>query len=245
MTNLLEIKHLKKSFGQQMVLKDINFTIKKGEVICIIGSSGSGKSTALRCINLLDEPDSGEIIYLGENILTRQANIREYRQHLGMVFQQFNLFNNLTVLDNCTLGPIKGLKLSKLEAEKSAIYYLSLVGMEQYINAKPYQLSGGQKQRVAIARSLTMKPDLILFDEPTSGLDPELVGEVLGAMKTLTKLGQTMIIVTHEMDFAQEVADSIIFIDEGLIVEQGTPETIFKNPVHPRTKEFLDRFILK
>lgn len=244
MKKILEVNHLSKKFGEQTVLKDVSFSINEGEVLCVIGASGSGKSSLLRCIDLLDFPSSGEIIYKGQDIMTNTQKPRDYRQGLGMVFQQFNLFNNLTVLKNCTLGPIKALKIPKEEAEQLAIKFLSLVEMDEHINAKPHQLSGGQKQRVGIARALTMSPDLILFDEPTSGLDPELVGEVLGVMKTLTQLKQTMIIVSHEMGFVQEVADRIIFIDEGVVVEEGIPSEIFKAPKEERTKEFLKRILI-
>ncbi len=238
---MIDIQHLSKSFGTNEVLKDIDFSVKKGEVVCIIGSSGSGKSTLLRCINLLEKPSGGQIIYKGKNILDREHDIYEYRTKLGMVFQQFNLFNNHNVLSNCMVGQIKVLKRSKEEAEKVAMKYLKVVGMEQYINAKPKQLSGGQKQRVAIARTLSMEPDVILFDEPTSALDPETVGEVLKVMKELAEMGLTMLIVTHEMEFAREVADRIVFMDKGVIEEEGSPEKIFNNPTKERTKEFLKR----
>lgn len=243
MANILEIRNLSKWFGKNEVLKDISFTVKSGEVVTIIGSSGSGKSTLLRCINLLEKPTSGDIYYRGENILGDKQNIYDYRSHLGMVFQQFNLFNNLNVLDNCTVGPIKVLKKSKDSAEKLAKEYLETVGMASYINAKPKQLSGGQKQRVAIARALTMQPDVLLFDEPTSALDPEMVGEVLETMKKLASSGLTMVVVTHEMEFAREVSDRVIFMDKGLIAEEDTPEVIFNHPKEERTKEFLMRIL--
>lgn len=239
MENVIEVQHLSKSFGTHEVLKDIDFSVKKGEVICIIGSSGSGKSTLLRCINLLEKPTGGEIIYSGEDILDDKHNIYEYRTKLGMVFQQFNLFDNHNVLHNCMVGQIKVLKRSKEEAKKVALKYLRVVGMEQYVNAKPKQLSGGQKQRVAIARALSMEPDVILFDEPTSALDPEMVGEVLKVMKELAQSGLTMLVVTHEMGFAKEVSDRVVFMDKGVIAEEGTPEQIFNNPTVERTREFL------
>jgi putative lysine transport system ATP-binding protein len=241
MEQLINVRHLRKSFGTREVLKDINFSVKKGEVVCIIGSSGSGKSTLLRCINLLEKPTGGEVIYKDENILDDKHDIYEYRKHLGMVFQQFNLFNNHNVLSNCVVGQQKVLKRSKAEAEKVAMKYLQVVGMDQYVNAKPKQLSGGQKQRVAIARALSMEPDVMLFDEPTSALDPEMVGEVLKVMKELAGLGLTMLIVTHEMGFAKEVADRVVFMDQGVIAEEGKPEQIFNNPKEERTREFLKR----
>ncbi|NLX61320.1 MAG: amino acid ABC transporter ATP-binding protein [Tissierellia bacterium] len=239
MEKILDIQNLRKSFGNNQVLKDINFSVNKGEVVCIIGSSGSGKSTLLRCINLLERPDGGKIIYNGKNILNNGINVNEYRTKLGMVFQQFNLFNNLNVLDNCTVGQMKVLKRSKKEAEEIAIRYLKVVGMDKYINAKPRQLSGGQKQRVAIARALAMEPEVMLFDEPTSALDPEMVGEVLKVMKELAEMGLTMLVVTHEMGFAREVSDRVIFMDKGVIAEEGRPEEIFNNPIQERTREFL------
>ena len=241
MEKVVEIKHLSKSFGEHKVLKDIDFSVNKGEVVCIIGSSGSGKSTLLRCVNLLEIPTGGEIIYNGENILDDKHDIYKYRSKLGMVFQQFNLFNNHDVLSNCVVGQMKVLGRSKEEAEKIAMKYLDLVGMSNYINAKPKQLSGGQKQRVAIARALSMEPDVILFDEPTSALDPEMVGEVLNIMKELAESGLTMLIVTHEMDFAREVSDRVVFMNNGIIEEEGAPEDIFNNPKKERTREFLKR----
>lgn len=241
MEKVVDIRHLSKSFGAHEVLKDIDFSVNKGEVVCIIGSSGSGKSTLLRCVNLLEKPSGGEIIYNGENILDDKHDIRAYRTKLGMVFQGFNLFNNHNVLSNCTVGQMKVLKRSKEEAEKVAMKYLKVVGMERYINAKPKQLSGGQKQRVAIARALSMEPDVMLFDEPTSALDPEMVGEVLKVMKELAESGLTMLIVTHEMDFAKEVSDRVVFMDKGVIAEEGSPEQIFNNPTQERTREFLKR----
>ncbi len=241
MMKVIEVKHLEKVFGENVVLRDISLDVYKGEVVCIIGSSGSGKSTLLRCINLLEEPTAGEITYHGENILSSKLSRTEYRTKLGMVFQQFNLFNNLTALENCTVGQIKVLKRDKKEAEKTAMKYLELVGMDQYINARPSQLSGGQKQRVAIARALSMEPDALLFDEPTSALDPEMVGEVLKVMKTLASSGLTMVVVTHEMDFARDVANRVLFMDKGIIVEDAPPEEIFTNPKNERTREFLKR----
>ncbi len=241
MERIIEIKHLSKSFGTNEVLKDIDFYVNKGEVISIIGSSGSGKSTLLRCVNLLEEPSGGEIIYQGENILDNNHDLNMYRTKLGMVFQQFNLFNNLNVIDNCTVAQIKVLGRSKEEAREMAMKYLKVVGMDQYINAKPKQLSGGQKQRVAIARALSMEPDVILFDEPTSALDPEMVGEVLKVMKDLAETGLTMLVVTHEMEFASQVSDRVVFMDKGVIAEEGSPEEIFNNPREERTKEFLGR----
>lgn len=241
MEKVIEIQHLNKSFGTHEVLKDIDFSVQKGEVVSIIGSSGSGKSTLLRCINLLEKPSGGQIIYNGENILDEKHDIFAYRKNLGMVFQQFNLFNNHNVLQNCIVGQIKVLKRSKEEAEKVALRYLKIVGMDKYIHAKPKQLSGGQKQRVAIARALSMEPDVMLFDEPTSALDPEMVGEVLKVMKELANTGLTMLIVTHEMEFAKEVSDRIVFMEKGVIAEEGTPEQIFYHPKQERTKEFLKR----
>lgn len=241
MEKVIDIQHLSKSFGAHEVLKDIDFSVKKGEVVCIIGSSGSDKSTLLRCVNLLEKPSGGQIIYNGENILDDKHDIYAYRTKLGMVFQQFNLFNNHNVLSNCVVGQMKVLKRSREEAEKVAMKYLKVVGMDKYINAKPRQLSGGQKQRVAIARALSMEPDVMLFDEPTSALDPEMVGEVLKVMKELAESGLTMLIVTHEMGFAKEVSDRVVFMDKGVIAEEGSPEQIFNNPTQERTREFLKR----
>ena len=241
MENIIEIKHLSKSFGEHEVLRDVNFNVRKGEVVCLIGSSGSGKSTLLRCVNLLERPSGGDIIYRGENILGDHHDIEKYRTHLGMVFQQFNLFNNLDVLTNCTVGQQKVLKRSKEEAKEKALKYLEVVGMAKDQNAKQRQLSGGQKQRVAIARALSMDPDVMLFDEPTSALDPEMVGEVLKVMRMLADQGNTMLIVTHEMGFAKEVADRIVFMDKGVIVEEGHPDVVLVNPQHERTKAFLAR----
>lgn len=243
MDNIIEVRHLSKWFGSNEILKDINFNVKKGEVVCIIGASGSGKSTLLRCINLLEKPSGGEIFYRGKNVLSDKHNLQEYRTKMGMVFQQFNLFNNHNVLGNCTVGQIKVLGRKKEEAVETAMKYLKVVGMDQYINAKPSQLSGGQKQRVAIARALSMEPDVMLFDEPTSALDPEMVGEVLNVMKDLAKSGLTMLVVTHEMGFAAEVADRVVFMDKGVIAEEGTAREIFNNPKQERTREFLRRII--
>jgi len=241
MNNVIEIKHLSKSFGAHQVLKDIDFSVRAGEAVCIIGSSGSGKSTLLRCINLLEKPSGGQIIYRGQDILTNPSNVYALRAKLGMVFQQFNLFNNYDVLGNCVVGQMKVLRRSREEAEEMALKYLRLVGMEQFIHARPRQLSGGQKQRVAIARALAMEPDVMLFDEPTSALDPEMVGEVLKVMATLAASGMTMLIVTHEMAFAREVAHRVVFMDQGVIAEEGPPEQIFINPQQERTRQFLQR----
>lgn len=241
---ILEINHLKKSFGANQVLKDISLTVHKGEVISIIGSSGSGKSTFLRSINLLEEPTGGEILFHGQNVLEKGYDLTTYREKLGMVFQSFNLFENLNVLENAIVAQTTVLKRSRSEAEAIAKENLNKVGMtEQYWAAKPKQLSGGQKQRVAIARALSVNPEAMLFDEPTSALDPEMVGEVLKTMKELAKTGLTMLIVTHEMEFAKEVSDRIIFMDQGVIAEQGTPQEIFENPKEERTKTFLQRFL--
>ena len=241
---IIEIKHLKKSYGQNEVLKDISLSVNKGEVISIIGSSGSGKSTFLRSINLLEEPTAGEILFHGQDVLAKDYNLTEYREKLGMVFQSFNLFENLNVLENAVVAQTTVLKRSREEAEKIAKENLTKVGMtEQYWKAKPKQLSGGQKQRVAIARALSVNPEAMLFDEPTSALDPEMVGEVLKTMQDLAKSGLTMIIVTHEMEFARDVADRVIFMDKGVIAEEGTPEQIFEHPQQERTKEFLQRFL--
>ncbi|WP_414841044.1 amino acid ABC transporter ATP-binding protein [Enterococcus saccharolyticus] len=243
MSAIIEINHLKKSFGSNEVLKDINATVNKGEVLTIIGSSGSGKSTLLRCINLLEKPTSGKILYKGENVLAKGYSLPKYRTHLGMVFQSFNLFNNMDVLENCVTGQVTVLKRNREEAKQVALENLKKVGMERFVSAKPAQLSGGQKQRVAIARALSMDPDVMLFDEPTSALDPEMVGEVLKTMKDLAETGLTMVIVTHEMGFAKEVSDRVIFMDKGVIAEEGTPEDIFVHPKEARTKEFLRRVL--
>lgn len=240
---ILEVKHLGKAFGSNQVLRDIDFSVSPGDVTCIIGPSGSGKSTLLRCLNMLETPSTGEINYHGTDITSKNVNVSEYRSKVGMVFQNFNLFNNMTALKNCTVGQVKVLKKSKEEAEKKALYYLEKVGMAPYINAKPKQLSGGQKQRVAIARALAMEPEILLFDEPTSALDPQMVGEVLAVMRTLAKEGITMIIVTHEMAFARDVSNHVVFMADGVIEEEGTPADIFGNPQKAKTKEFLSRFI--
>ena len=240
--NILEIRHLGKSFGTHEVLRDIDFTVKKGDVISIIGASGSGKSTLLRCINLLETPSSGQILYHGTDVAGRGVNAPEYRSHVGMVFQSFNLFNNMTVLKNCMVGQMKVLKRSKEEARQQALKYLEKVGMAPYINAKPRQISGGQKQRVAIARALAMDPEVLLFDEPTSALDPEMVGEVLNVMQTLAQEGMTMLVVTHEMAFARDVSSQVVFMHQGVICEQGTPAQVFGAPQQQETKEFLARF---
>ncbi len=242
---IIKIKHLRKDFGTRTVLKDINFDVSEGEVVAIIGSSGSGKSTLLRCVNLLEKPTSGEILYHNSDVITGQIALSKLRSKVGMVFQQFNLFSNLTVLDNCIIGQMKVLKRNKQEAEEMSKKYLTKVGMERFINAKPHQLSGGQKQRVAIARALAMEPEVLLFDEPTSALDPEMVGEVLKVMKDLAESGLTMLVVTHEMGFAHDVANRVVFMDQGVIVEDDVPEVIFENPKHDRTKEFLSRMLNK
>ena len=240
--NILEIRHLGKSFGTHEVLRDIDFTVKKGDVISIIGASGSGKSTLLRCVNLLETPSSGQILYHGTDVAGRGVNAPEYRSHVGMVFQSFNLFNNMSVLKNCMVGQMKVLKRSKEEARQQALKYLEKVGMAPYINAKPRQISGGQKQRVAIARALAMHPEVLLFDEPTSALDPEMVGEVLNVMQTLAQEGMTMLVVTHEMAFARDVSSQVVFMHQGVICEQGTPAQVFGAPQQQETKEFLARF---
>jgi putative lysine transport system ATP-binding protein len=242
---IVDVRHLFKSFGNNIVLRDINFTVSRGEVVCVIGSSGSGKSTLLRCLNLLEKPDGGEIYYNGINILDSKINLAQYRTKLGMVFQQFNLFNNCNVLKNCTVGQTVVNRKTPEAAQRTAIQYLEKVGMSAYINAKPSQLSGGQKQRVAIARALSMEPDALLFDEPTSALDPEMVGEVLSVMKDLAKSGMTMVVVSHEMQFAGEIADRVVFMDGGIIVEEGPPQQIFNNPKMERTKTFLKRTLEK
>ena len=240
---LIKVEGLEKAFGKVDVLKGINIDIKKGEVVVIIGPSGCGKSTFLRTLNLLEEPTGGHIYFEGADITSKSANINLHRQKIGMVFQQFNLFPHMTILKNMTLAPMKLLKVSKEDAEKRALELLERVGLADRADAYPAQLSGGQKQRVAIVRALCMQPDVMLFDEPTSALDPEMVGEVLEVMKTLANEGMTMAIVTHEMGFAREVADRIIFIDEGIIAEEGTPEEIFKNPKSDRLKDFLGKVL--
>ena len=245
MEEILRLEHLEKTFGDHKVLRDINFSVSKGEVISVIGSSGSGKSTMLRCINLLEEPTGGKIIFEGMDICGKEMNLCQYRSRVGMVFQQFNLFNNMNTLANCVSPQMTVLKRTRAEAEKIAKEYLYKVGMSAYLNARPSQLSGGQKQRVAIARTLSMSPDIILFDEPTSALDPEMVGEVLDVMRSLADSGLTMIVVTHEMAFARDVSDRVIFMDGGVILEDSTPDEIFNNPKEARTKEFLTRFLAR
>ena len=240
---IITVNHLSKSFGDHKVLRDVDFSVSKGEVVSIIGSSGSGKSTLLRCLNLLEKPSGGEILYRGKSIRTEGFDLGMYRAHVGMVFQQFNLFNNMTALENCVVGQMKVLRRSRKEAEHNALTYLRKVGMDIYQHAKPRQLSGGQKQRVAIARALAMNPEVLLFDEPTSALDPEMVGEVLAVMKDLASSGLTMLVVTHEMGFARDVSDRVVFMDGGIIVENDVPEEIFTNPKHPRTREFLSRIL--
>jgi putative lysine transport system ATP-binding protein len=242
--NIISIQELSKSFGDHEVLRKIDFDVKKGEVICILGSSGSGKSTLLRCVNKLEQQTNGRILYHGKEVRNAQREVNQYRSRVGMVFQSFNLFNNMTVLKNCMEGTRKVLHLSKEESYERAIRHLKAVGMAPYINARPDQLSGGQKQRVAIARGLCMNPEVLLFDEPTSALDPEMVGEVLNVMKDLASTGLTMIIVTHEMDFARDVASRILFMDKGYVIEDAPPQEFFTNPKNPRTKEFLSRFIV-
>ena len=239
MENVIDIRHLRKSFGAHEVLKDIDFSVGKGEVACIIGSSGSGKSTLLRCINLLETPDAGEILFHGKNVLSGDVSLGNYHARVGMVFQQFNLFNNMTVLKNCMVGQMKVLKRPAEESRENALKYLQRVGMEPFINAKPRQLSGGQKQRVAIARALAMDPEVLLFDEPTSALDPEMVGEVLAVMQSLAESGLTMLVVTHEMGFARNVASKVVFMDEGVIAAQGTPQEVLENPDDARLRAFL------
>ena len=243
--SIIEISHLKKAFGDNEVLHDISFSVNQGDVISVIGSSGSGKSTMLRCINLLEKPTSGQILFHGNDITNGYIKLSEYRSKVTMVFQSFNLFNNLSVLGNCTIGMRKVLGISRCEAEETAKMNLSKVGMSAYINAKPKQLSGGQKQRVAIARALCMKPEVILFDEPTSALDPEMVGEVLNVMKFLASEGLTMIVVTHEMAFARDVSKRVIFMDKGIVEEDNTPNIIFNHPEKQRTREFLSRILDK
>ena len=239
---ILQVNHLSKSFGSNLVLKDIDFTVSTGDVISIIGASGSGKTTLLRCINLLETPSSGEILYHGKNVLGRGTRAPEYRSHVGMVFQSFNLFNNMTVLENCMTGQIKVLKRGKEEARRHAMEYLERVGMAPFINARPRQISGGQKQRVAIARAMAMDPEILLFDEPTSALDPEMVGEVLDVMQALAESGMTMLVVTHEMAFARDVSSRVVYMSGGVICEQGSPKEIFGNPQKQETIDFLSRF---
>ncbi len=240
---VIKVNHLSKSFGKHVVLRDIDFSVSTGDVTCIIGASGSGKSTLLRCMNLLETPTTGEILYHGKNIADGHTDAAGYRAKVGMVFQSFNLFNNMTVLQNCMIGQTKVMKKEKDAAKASALSYLEKVGMAPYINAKPRQLSGGQKQRVAIARALAMEPEVLLFDEPTSALDPQMVGEVLDVMQQLAKEGLTMIIVTHEMAFARDVSNHVVYMSDGVIEEEGTPHQIFTDPQSIKTKDFLSRFM--
>ena len=240
---ILQVNHLSKSFGANVVLRDIDFTVSRGDVTTIIGASGSGKSTLLRCINLLETPTSGEILFHDKSVTGKGVKASAYRTKVGMVFQSFNLFDNMTVLENCMVGQTKVLRKNKEEARENAMKYLEKVGMAPYINARPRQLSGGQKQRVAIARALAMEPELLLFDEPTSALDPEMVGEVLSVMRDLAREGMTMIVVTHEMAFARDVSNHVVFMSEGVICEEGTPEAVFEHPQQVRTQEFLSRFL--
>ncbi len=239
---LVSVHDLKKAFGEREILKGISFDIYRGDVVCVIGPSGSGKSTLIRCVNYLEHPTGGDICYRGESVMKHFKKLTQFRTKVGMVFQSFNLFNNMTVLENCTVGQIKVLGKSKEEAHETALKYLKHVGMDSYVNAKPHQLSGGQKQRVAIARALALEPEVLLMDEPTSALDPEMVGEVLRVIRDLAESGFTMVIVTHEMAFARDVSNRVIFIDQGVIAEDDAPEVLFKNPKNPRTKEFLGRF---
>ncbi|WP_418232422.1 amino acid ABC transporter ATP-binding protein [Butyricicoccus sp.] len=240
---ILRVEHLSKSFGKREILRDIDFSVHPGDVTSIIGASGSGKSTLLRCINLLELPTSGRILYHNADMTSGRGNVAAYRAKVGMVFQSFNLFNNMTVLENCTVGQIRVLKKKKEAARETAMRYLDRVGMAPYANARPQQISGGQKQRVAIARALAMQPEILLFDEPTSALDPEMVGEVLNAMRLLAQDGMTMLVVTHEMAFARDVSNRVVYMNRGVICEDGTPEQIFGNPQKPETREFLARFI--
>lgn len=240
---VIELVHLQKQFGENTVLRDINLSVSEGEVLSIIGASGSGKSTMLRCINLLETPTSGQVLYHGRDITSHDMNLSQYRAKVGMVFQSFNLFNNMTALNNCITGQVTVLKRSREEAEATAMKYLERVGMAPYINARPSQLSGGQKQRVAIARALAMEPEALLFDEPTSALDPQMVGEVLDVMRSLADDGLTMIVVTHEMAFARDVSTNVVFMSDGVICEEGSPEDIFENPQDQKTKDFLSRFL--
>lgn len=240
---MIEVKNLNKSFGKNHILKDVDLHVEKGEVVVIIGPSGSGKSTFLRCLNLLETPDSGEVIFEGNEITSKKVNINRLREKMGMVFQQFNLFPHKTVLQNMTISPIKVKGMPEEKANEIALQLIKKVGLEDKVKSYPGQLSGGQKQRIAIARALAMEPDVMLFDEPTSALDPEMVGEVLSVMKNLASEGMTMVVVTHEMGFAKEVGDRVIFMDEGRILEQDKPEEFFSNPKNPRTKEFLSKIL--
>ncbi len=240
---ILELNHLQKQFGEHQVLRDISLTVRRGQTVSIIGASGSGKSTMLRCINLLETPTGGEVLFHGQNVQNKDFNLSDYRAKVGMVFQSFNLFNNMTALENCMIGQTTVLHRSKAEAEEVAMRYLDKVGMRPYVNAKPRQLSGGQKQRVAIARALAMEPEALLFDEPTSALDPQMVGEVLAVMRTLADEGLTMVVVTHEMAFARDVSDHVLFMADGVVAEEGSPADIFEHPQNSLTKEFLSRFL--
>ena len=243
MEPILSIRGLEKSFGDLKVLKGIDLDVQRGEVVCIIGASGSGKSTLLRCLNLLEEPESGQILFNGEDLTDIDTDLDGLRQKIGMVFQSFNLFNNKNVLDNFTLAPMSVRSIPRQQAEETAIRHLEAVGLKDFIRADSRRLSGGQKQRVAIARALCMEPEIMLFDEPTSALDPEIVGEVLDVMRNLARQGMTMVVVTHEMAFAREVSDRIVFMDQGVILEQGTPAEVFGNPKEARTREFLSRYL--
>lgn len=240
---IIQVEHLSKAFGSHVVLQDVDFTVERGDVISILGASGSGKSTLLRCINLLETPTSGHILHHGVDVTDRKIRVHEYREKVGMVFQSFNLFNNMTVLQNCTVGLTQVRRIAKDEAKERALTYLEKVGMAPYIHALPRQLSGGQKQRVAIARALAMEPEILLFDEPTSALDPEMVGEVLSVMQALAREGMTMLVVTHEMAFARDVSTRVVYMDDGRICESGTPEEIFACPKDPKTREFLSRYL--
>lgn len=242
---VIELIGLEKQFGENSVLKGINLSVEKGDVLSIIGASGSGKSTMLRCVNLLETPTKGQILYHGDDITAGALSLSKYRAKVGMVFQSFNLFNNMTALENCITGQVSVLKRGRREAKEIAMKYLEKVGMAPYIEAKPAQLSGGQKQRVAIARALAMEPEVLLFDEPTSALDPQMVGEVLEVMRSLAKEGLTMIVVTHEMAFARDVSTHVVYMADGVICEEGAPKDIFENPQNPRTREFLSRFLAK
>ena len=243
MERVIEVRGIKKAFGDHEVLRGVDFAANKGEVTCIIGSSGSGKSTLLRCINLLEEADSGHIWFDGQDLMDLKVDLNALRQKIGMVFQGFNLFNNKSVLDNCTLAPMTVRHIPRAQAEETAIRHLKAVGLENFIHADSRRLSGGQKQRVAIARALCMEPEIMLFDEPTSALDPEIVGEVLDVMKRLAQEGMTMVVVTHEMAFAKEVSDRVVFMDKGVVLEDAAPAELFGNPKHQRTREFLSRYL--
>jgi len=240
---VIRIEGLRKSFGDHVVLRDIDFEVMSGEVVTIIGASGSGKSTLLRCINLLETPDAGHVWFHGDDLAAEHVDVNRLREKIGMVFQGFNLFNNMNVVDNCTLAPVTLKRMSKAEAERVALEHLDSVGLSDFVHADVSTLSGGQKQRVAIARALCMQPDLMLFDEPTSALDPEIVGEVLEVMRALAAEGMTMVVVTHEMAFARNVSDEVVFMDQGVIAEKGSPEKMFTAPEKPRTREFLARYL--